>query len=379
MMLTIEEITHASRLPELEEAWKRILDLSKRKTLFLTYEWITVWLNHFWKDKPILFLLVKNEKGPVAIAPLLVDKEREAFVFPVNGHSYRPNFIWSGDEEDLLKVLFAHLRKRAGKINLRLNEVELDSFLVKTLPNIARECHIVTVFKKVSSSPFLIINTDWERFLKSKSKHFREEQKRKVNKLRKAGRVDFVKVTKPDQVQEAMRDILSIERNSWKEKEGTSFTVVPGLKEFYLDVAETFARKDCLCTYLVYFDSVPLAHLFGIAYENKYYALKTSYDDSYKELSPGVFLFAQALQDIFESGMEEFDFLGVESRWKNEIASDTRNLVNIFVYPRNISYFCFGYLENTIKPLMREKAPFVLNLKNKFQKSLRNGRGKHAS
>jgi hypothetical protein len=167
-----------------------------------------------------------------------------------------------------------------------------------------------------------------------------------------------------------MRDILSIERNSWKEKEGTSFTAVPGLQEFYLDVAETFARKHCLCTYLVYLNSVPIAHLFGIAYENRYYALKTSYDESYKELSPGVFLFTSALQDMFQSGLKELDFLGVESRWKNEIASDSRNLVNIFVYPKTISYFFVGFLENTIKPLMREKAPFVLNLKNKLQKSL---------
>jgi CelD/BcsL family acetyltransferase involved in cellulose biosynthesis len=226
----------------------------------------------------------------------------------------------------------------------------------------------------VSSSPFLRINTDWESFLRSKSKHFREEQKRKVNKMRKAGQVDFVKISNPDQVHEVMQDILSIERNSWKEKEGTSFTAVPGLSEFYLDVAEIFARKHCLCIYLVYFNSVPIAHLFGIEYENGFYALKTSYDESYKELSPGVFLFTHALQDIFQSGLKELDFLGVESRWKNEIASETRHLVNIFVYPKTISYLFVGYLENTVKPLMREKAPFVLNLKNKFQRSLENAK-----
>jgi CelD/BcsL family acetyltransferase involved in cellulose biosynthesis len=372
MMLTIEEITNVNKLPELEEGWKKILDLSMSKNLFLTYEWITLWLNHFWKNKPILFLLLKNEKGPIGLAPLLVDREKEALVFPVNGHTYRPNFIFGGDHEDLLKSLFAYLREKARRPNLCLYEVELDSLLAKTLPNLAKECRIVTVFKRVSSSPLLRINTDWESFLRSKSKHFREEQKRKVSKMRKAGQVDFVKVSNPDQIQEVMRDILRIERNSWKEKEGTSFTAVPGLREFYSDVAETFAKKNCLCTYLVYFNSVPIAHLLGIAYENRYYALKTSYDESYKELSPGVFLFTHALQDIFQTGLKELDFLGVESRWKNEIASDMRHLVNIFVYPKSISHLFVGYLENTVKPLMREKVPFVLDLKNKFQKSPEN-------
>jgi len=378
-MLAIEEITNVSQLPEIEGDWRKILDLSGCKNLFLTYEWITVWLNHFWKDKPILFLLIKNEKGPVGLAPLLVDGEKEALVFPVNGHTYRPNLIFGGDHTELLKSLFAHLRETSRRVKLFLYEVELDSALVKTLPNIARECRIVTVFKKVSSSPFLSIHTDWESFLKSKSKHFREEQKRKANKMRRAGRVDFVKVSNPDQIHEVMRDILSVERNSWKEKEGSSFTAGPGLQGFYSDVAETFARKHCLCTYLVYFNSVPVAHLFGIAYENRYYALKTSYDESYKELSPGVFLFTSALQDIFGCGLKEFDFLGVESRWKNELASGTRDLVNVFVHPRTISHVFAGYFENTIKPLVREKAPFVLNLKNTFKRPPGNEKGKQAS
>jgi CelD/BcsL family acetyltransferase involved in cellulose biosynthesis len=369
-MLTIEEITNLNKLPELEEVWKKILDLSKCKNLFLTYEWITVWLNHFWKDKPILFLLIKNEKGPVGLAPLLVDREKGVLVFPVNGHSYRPDLIFGGDHEEMLKILFSHLRDRFRRVNLCLYKVELNSFLVKILPHVARECRIVPVFKKISSSPFLSISTDWQNFLKSKSKHFREEQKRKVNKMAKTGQLDFVKISNPGQIHEAMQDILIIERNSWKEKEGASFTVGPGLQEFYLDVAETFAKKHSLCTYLVYLNSVPIAHLFGIAYENRYYALKTSYDESYKELSPGVVLFNYALQDIFQSNLKEFDFLGVESRWKNEIASGTRNHVNIFIYPKNIPYFFVGYFENTIKPLMREKAPFILNLKRKFQKSL---------
>lgn len=378
-MLTIEEITNVNKIPELTEVWKKIIDVSKCENLFLTYEWITIWLKHFWKDKPILFLLIKNEKEPIGLAPLLVDGEKEVLLFPVNGHTYRPNLIFGRDREELLKVLFSHLRNRNPMVNLCLHEVELDSFLAKSLPKVARECRIVTVFKKVSSSPFLSINTDWESFLNSKSKHFREEQKRKINKMRKTGQLDFVKVSNPEQIHEAMRDILIIERNSWKEKEGSSLTAVPGLQEFYLDVAEAFAKKHCLCTYLAYFNSVPIAHLFGIAYESRYYALKTSYDESYKELSPGVVLFNYALQDIFQSKLKEFDFLGVESRWKNEIASDTRDLVNIFVYPKSISYFFVGYFENTIKPLVREKVPFILNLKRKFQKPLRNEKRKEAT
>jgi CelD/BcsL family acetyltransferase involved in cellulose biosynthesis len=371
-MLAIEEITNVSELPGLREDWKKILDVSKCDNLFLTYEWITVWLNHFWKDKPILFLLIKSEKDPIGLAPLLVDGEKEVLVFPANGHSYRPDLIFGGDHEEMLKILFSHLRNRFRRVNLCLYKVDLDSFLVKILPNVARECRIVPVFKKVSSSPFLSINTDWQSFLKSKSKHFREEQKRKVNKMKKTGQLDFVKVSNLDQIHEAMQDILIIERNSWKEKEGASFTAGPGLQEFYLDVAEAFAKEQCLCTYLLYLNSVPIAHLFGIAYESRYYALKTSYDESYKELSPGVVLFNYALQDIFQSNFKEFDFLGVESRWKNEIASGTRSHVNVFIYPKNIPYFFVGYFENTIKPLVREKAPFVLNLKWRFQRSLEN-------
>ena len=367
-MVTIEEITHISELQKLNHYWQMLIEYSNSDNLFVTYEWISTWLKHFWKNKPILFLLVKNNNNkPIGLAPFLIEQEKDRLIFPINAYSHRPDFVFISNKKETLRIIFGYLKKKFKKFKLYLHEVETHSPLVQLLPDILTECNLINIFKESHASPFLRITTDWQTYFKSKSRHFRSEQKRKLNKIKKAGQVNFVKVSKLNQCNSAIEDILNIERNSWKEKTKTSFTAVPGLKDFYSDLAYICAQNRWLQIYLLYFNSKPIAHIYGIVYKNKYYALKTSYHESYKKLSPGVVLFNYALQDVFESNLKEFDFLGVESRWKKELASDVRKHLDIFIYPRTPTTVFLQFYEHKFKPLVREKAPFILELRKKIK------------
>jgi CelD/BcsL family acetyltransferase involved in cellulose biosynthesis len=65
-----------------------------------------------------------------------------------------------------------------------------------------------------------------------------------------------------------------------------------------------------------------VAFIFGLVHGGRYYALKTSFDDRYTEFSPGVVLFTRAIRDSFERGFTRFDFLGEDSLWKHQWATD---------------------------------------------------------
>jgi hypothetical protein len=365
-MLEIEEITSTKKLEEFQNSWQALLDCSKCDNLFATYELTTTWLNHFWNTKPILFLLVKNSNKPVALAPFLIDEEKDCLIFPVK-HSQRPNLICAENHEEVLTIVLSYLKERFGRIKLHLRGVEFDSPLVDSLVRISSAFNLLTILKESDNSPFLTINTSWQDYLKSKPNHIRHEQKRKVNKIRKAGQVDFIKVSSIGHIDSIMNDILQIERNSWKEKAGKSFTAVPGLKEFWVDLAKLGAQNGWLCIYLLYLNSVPLAHIYGMLYMNKYFALKTSYDESYRHLSPGIALFHYALQNAFQSNLKEFDFLGAESHWKKEFTSDTRSHVDIIVCPRTIRSISYRYYKHKVKPFIKQKAPFIVTLRDKLR------------
>jgi CelD/BcsL family acetyltransferase involved in cellulose biosynthesis len=164
----------------------------------------------------------------------------------------------------------------------------------------------------------------------------RTELRRKTKKMEQAGRVDIVCVSSPKDCERAFADAVRVEAKSWKEPTHTSFGTEKGVARFYQTLARRCAETGKLRNYLLYLDGQPVAHLFGVEFRRRYLALKTSYDQTYKALSPGVVLMRHALQDSFQRGLEIFDFVGVESRWKNELATDQGTYVDVCVFRRNL-------------------------------------------
>ena len=367
-MQQVIEITNSEGLAEIRSEWHALLDNAAFKNPFLTYDWITTWLKHFWKDRPILFLLIRHNGTPFGLAPFLIDKGN-CLIFPCNEHSFMNNFIYLQEKEVFVDAVLEHLSKKGRGLKISFQRLEDDISFFEMIESICRKHGFVCISRESYPSPYLNITTDWQTFLSSKSKHFRNELKRKTTKINKAGTVNFERITDAGRCESAMADIFDIERNSWKEKAATSFTAEAGLEDFYAEAARVFAGKGELLIYMLYFNSVPVAYIYGIVYNNTYYALKTSYHGGYRELSPGVIVFNYAFQDIFKSGLRQFDFLGAESQWKMEIASGLRQHTDIFVYPRNIAYLALKLFENKLKPLIKEKFPLLLALKRRFQRS----------
>ena len=54
----------------------------------------------------------------------------------------------------------------------------------------------------------------------------------------------------------------------------------------------------------------------GVRFANRYYMLKTSYDQAYSEQSPGVVLREHVVRHLYETGCGEHDFLGDDEPWK---------------------------------------------------------------
>jgi CelD/BcsL family acetyltransferase involved in cellulose biosynthesis len=251
--------------------------------------------------------------------------------------------------------MVGHLKTRFRRLRLNLGRIAASSDLCLVLPHVLEKHRLIHIRRESYGSPYLRIDRSWSEFLESKSRHFRSELKRKRKGIEKAGRVEFVKHTQPEQCAAAMQEVLHIERNSWKEQNGTSFTAGPGLKEFYSDLAVRCARAGVLCIYTLRFESEPIAHVYGIPHGHTYYALKTSYCESHKHLSPGVVLFNHCLHDVFDSGLTEFNFLGDESRWKNELASEVRPYVRMTVCPRTLLSRLRQCIDHRIKPYLKAR------------------------
>jgi hypothetical protein len=372
-MISVEQVSDARELARYQSEWTDLVSGLAGASIFDTYEWVTAWLDCFWKNKPIYFLFFRNEQSLVGIAPLLKDREGELWcaktlVSPINCHSRRANIICGLNPALLFEALFTHLQNGHQCRPLTFLRTLSDGPLALNLPEIANRHHKSVLLIDEPPSPIIRLTSDWETYQKSRSRHLAKEVRRKVKRFENAGHGERRIAQSADQCDQAIADVMRIERNSWKENAGTSLTADPNFCRFYRDLAATAARNGWLRLYLLYLDSVPVAYVYGIVFQNQYYALKTSFDENYRELSPGVVLFDHVFRDTFASGLEVFDLLGVESRWKTECANDQREHVTVCVFDRfSVRCQCCRLYELNIKPFVKRRMPFVVWLKERLK------------
>ena len=311
----------------------------------------------------------------MAVVPLLPDRSgaiwcRNSLALPVNTHVKRSSPLWGDDPVPVLDALLPHLQRTHAEQPLRLGLKHLrsDSRLIAALAAVAARHQLAVTIEEVLPSPTIGLDGDWDHYLAGRSRHVRSELKRKQRQAAQAG-LQVVTISKADDVDRALDDILRIEQGSWKEAEGTSFGREIGAAGFYRTLARQCAAAGWLRLYLMYHHERPVAHLYGVVHKNEYYAIKTSYDESYRQLSPGAVLFAHVIRDACAQGLTTIDLLGAAARWKNELATASRGQVDVCVVSTRLVR-CSAcrlhrahvrpLLQRHVKPLLEQHAPRLL-------------------
>ncbi len=327
--LRVEEVGAAADLGRFWVDWEDLAERAPGAELFETRLWITAWLDAYWQDRPLAFLFVWSGDRLVGLAPLLDDHEGtlgcpRCLVTPVNPHSRRCSLLAADDPEPVVDAVLTHLEQTRRGSRMRLRCCDAASPVVAAL----EEREPRSLVRQKDASPIIRLDGDWEGYLASRPRHVRHELSRKRKRLDAEWDAKWVRVADAAGAERALTDVLRIERNSWKDREGTSLVSEPGAAAFYARIARACAAKGWLRIELLYLDGEPVAHLLGVAHRGTYYALKTSYDEAYRAWSPGIVLFQHAIRKAFEDGLAVFDFLGADSRWKSELANDQRSHVD---------------------------------------------------
>jgi CelD/BcsL family acetyltransferase involved in cellulose biosynthesis len=198
-----------------------------------------------------------------------------------------------------------------------------DTFESRGEYRIVREAYV--------SSPYLPLQGSWGEYLGRQSGNFRSDLKRKQKRARDAG-MTIRTFTGPAEVGEALSAMYTIETKSWKEGEGTSITTQAHARRFYDVFLPLAAARGWLACVLLELGGRPAAFDMGVLHAGKYYMLKTSYDQEWKDVSPGFVLRAHVIEQLFERGASEHDFLGDPEPWKLRWTDQVRRHENLYLY-----------------------------------------------
>lgn len=181
-------------------------------------------------------------------------------------------------------------------------------------------------------SPYLRLEGDWASVLGAKSQKTRYTLRRKERRLHAAGRFEEHWYTHAEQTEDLLRAMLHVEERSWKVHAGMAISRRPQEIRYYERLLPLLARLDALRANTLILDGAPIAYSLCYRWRARWAQMKTSFDDAFRQLSPGSVVNLYAIRRACEEGDREFDFLGDVMPHKQEWTDDLRAHEDVYVY-----------------------------------------------
>lgn len=300
-----------------------------------------------------LVLIFKAKGNIVGVVPLLIRKRlgisSAHFLFTFY---FSPDFVFDNENQRLCMDACLDLiyRKYSCKFaSFDLSDVSPNLRLLK------HTCYGKSIWvrsKEYSNFEHAVIpiQSSWTDYLKLKNKDFRKDMRRTERRIADAGNCDVLFFENQDNEQDVFSKIMDIEERCWKKSwrnendvqidydllniwEGSSseIRIHPDLKR---------------CVWFLSLDGKVVAYNLAIAHKGTAYMCKTSFDNKYRHLYPGVYLNNVAISSFFDSGhIKMIDFmtkLPFHQKWTNTNQSRARFFLSKGVVPKLFDFFLKG-------------------------------------
>ncbi|GMV96421.1 MAG: hypothetical protein AMXMBFR83_07870 [Phycisphaerae bacterium] len=341
-----EVIRHRRELQALAGEWNELLSDSAADSIFLTWEWVSTWLDAVRPEAELRIAVARGENGRLeAVAPFYVD--RLVFVGVVSYRCLRvigdadsaadyPDVIArKGDEAAGLAALgralwdrgqgwdcawFPNVAGWTGAINRFRTLFPRERFLQRE-----RECDFAL-------TPLADTH---ERFLSQLGHKRRAYLRRQTRRLLEDGRADFVVCRTEPEIQGMLDRLFELNRLRWQSagQEG-AFDRSPSLARFCRHFAPTGHDRGWLRLYALRVDGEIKAVQLGYAYANVFYAIQEGFDPGVDGV--GNVLRNLAFEHCLSNGLKAYDFLGGYSEHKRLWRAQRRVGSDLFLGPRRL-------------------------------------------
>ena len=302
--------------------WRSLCDDGQYHAPFYQPEWIAAYVRAFAGDQTVFLITARLHGRLIAVLPLIqgiawmggipLRKLRSAG----NVHTCRFDLIHRPDIRDwAVNALWHALASTPGWDALELSNVPYGGAAADLVRLARGHGHGVVVTRAVTS-PYLSLDAQGgsaDAFLDRIDAKFRSNLRRRMGKLRTRGPVELVCTSTAD---ERLAQFYALERAGWKGHERSAVVCDSTTRQFYDEVAKPGYGRTRLRMYSLECAGRPVAMYYGLRYDARYFLLKTAYDESLRECSPGQLITQEVLRALSVDRCVEFDFLGQQMDWK---------------------------------------------------------------
>ncbi len=324
--LTPTLIKNRAGLNLLANEWNTLLRQSAADSIFLTWEWVTSWLDTVSPAETLAVVAVRDSGGRlVAVAPFYISilhffgivKYRCLRIIGdcYTGGEYPDIIVLPGIEDTALAAIATTIASSACQWDCAW------------LPNVAGWTGAMErllsalghgfVRKRPCSFSALTLPSTWQEFACQLSRNRRSILQRQKKRLVQAGIMTTQLCRSKDHLLQALDTLFALHQKRWREsgQEG-SFVRRPRMVDFYKDFAPKALANNWLVLYSLVVDSVPIAAQYGYRYKSTFLQLQEGYDPAGPKGS-GNTLRAEIFRWCIEQGIREYDFLGEHTPHKS--------------------------------------------------------------
>ena len=342
----------------LKDEWNILLKKSIiDDNIFLTWEWLSTWWEHFGQERRLLILLVEEGNKVLAIVPLMLSRYKvkrfgniKKVEFVGVPHSDYHNFIILEKEKECLRNIINYLKYEVSGWNwIELREIVESTLTNKLLKEIFLDSSIKLRKKEHACSicPYVSLPKSFDVFMKNLNRNLRHNLNRSLRRLKQSYSVELKDYKDSGfSLDEAMDLFIKLHEMRWKErglpgvfeKEGSAF------RDFHLSVAKCFAENGWLGLYFFTLNDEPVSALYTFEYGQKLYGYLSGFDPKYSSHSIGSISMLFLFEECIKRGLREVDMLrGVET-YKNSWTSTYRRNLEIRLVHEDLRSIFYNWI-----------------------------------
>ncbi len=378
-MLKIK-IANNDEIKESREVWSNLVKSMKEPSVFLTWEWITTWLDHYGKHYKPLVLFIQDESRIVSIIPLAQRYTRlkngflKARVISFCGsmeiYPDQLDIICENDKADIyIKMVLDYFTNNYTSWDIiHLALLSGEGNLSKWLQSNYKRSDLHLLNK--SRAPFIKLENSIDIILNGFNSKKKYNLKREMKILCEKKGATFKAIKTQSEMERGIEDLFRLHTERTKEKRIRSTFDEESILNFHRDIAKIFLDLGWLSLYLLICNNNVISASYGFIFEKKYYYYQTGLSPEWQQFSPGKMLIFKILENIHDENINEFDFLSGDEVYKTYWTKYSRLLLTLNLYNNNITGIVEKWANRSmhvIKSLVK-KTPVFEILKRSLQK-----------
>lgn len=351
-MLHIKCFRTRAEVEAIAKQWDEIVRRSWNNSFFMTWTWLSHWLDVYLDDHSLLCLGVYDDENLVALAPFWVETRRQWGV----GRLKILRFIGSEeacpDHMDLIipkshtygisrliwDELYGPLRKEWDIWSYEY--VPADSHVFHNIHLLAESddrC-LGLVLRDYTICLYVDLPDSWDKFFASFNSKQRRNIREPVEVAQKLGPLELRFCERPEEVPQFLQILIDLHEKSWQERGAAGSFASPRFSRFHHELAASLVGKKQLFLCSLELSGRPIAAFYGFVYNKAVHFYLPGID---RGAVPGAsvikILLTQCLEAAIQRGCTRFDFLRGFEEYKYAWTDTEQRELAMTIYNRSFA------------------------------------------